>query len=88
MQATLAEAQQCSPNLTVIQCDGSATSYDMCGCEVVLNETQSAKVKAAQDAYKAWVDAGCGPLGCGAPCFLGTKGACDPGTSMCQWAPG
>ena len=87
MQKTLAEAVTCSPMLTVEQCTGSATGFDQCGCEVVLNETQPAKVKAANDTYSAWVAAGCGPFGCGAPCFFGTKGTCDAATSTCQWAP-
>src|SRR5690606_15273953 len=77
MQATLDAAVTCSPQLPVVQCSGSATSYDACGCEVVLNETQSDKVKAAKDAYQAWADAGCGPYACGKPCALGTNGVCD-----------
>jgi hypothetical protein len=84
-QKALAEAVKCSSQLGVVQCSGSATLYDSCGCKLVANETQDAKVKEAQAAYDAWTKAGCGPYGCGKACFEGTTGACDPTTSTCTW---
>ncbi|MCA9594945.1 MAG: hypothetical protein KC776_16605, partial [Myxococcales bacterium] len=85
VQDTLAEAVACNPAISSIQCDGSATSPDTCDCPVLLNEKTPDKVKAAQDAYKAWTTAGCGPFQCGKACFAGTTGACDATTSTCQW---
>jgi hypothetical protein len=73
-QNALAEAVKCSPVLGVVQCSGSATLLDACGCTVVANETQPEKVKAAQAAYDAWVAAGCGPYACGKECVVGTTG--------------
>jgi hypothetical protein len=67
------------------QCSGTASVPDSCGCPVVLNETQDAKVKAAQSGYDAWVQAGCGPFPCGKACFAGTTGICDPSNGTCQW---
>ena len=84
-QKALAAAVQCSPQLSVVQCSGAATLYDSCGCKLVANETQDAKVKAAQAAYDAWTKAGCGPYPCGKACFEGTTGACDPTSGTCMW---
>jgi hypothetical protein len=88
MQATLTAAQQCSPLLGVEQCNGTAVGYDSCGCGVVLNDTQPDKVKAANDAYDAWVAAGCGPNACGKACFESPNTMCDPASSTCQWSTG
>jgi hypothetical protein len=82
---TLEDASSCSGVLTVVQCSGSASVPDQCACPVIVNEARPEKVKAAQDAYDAWVKAGCGPFPCGAACFAGTKGKCDSVSGTCQW---
>ncbi len=81
----LAAAIKCSGVLGVVQCSGSATVPDQCACPTLVNEAQPDKVKAAQDAYDAWVKAGCGPYPCGAACFAGSTGTCDGVTGICKW---
>ncbi len=63
-QQAVAAAQSCNPFLSIPQC--SLIVDDRCGCPtIVLNETAPDLVQAVQQAYAAWVNAGCGPLDCG-----------------------
>lgn len=79
MNVAAAAAQACNPTVSSPQCDGTAVVKDACGCpSLLLNEKQPDKVKAALAAYDAWVNAGCGPLGCGQACFPAVSGFCSP----------
>jgi hypothetical protein len=79
MENAIAAAAACSPQLQVVQCSGASIVNDQCGCpNIVLNDTQPAKVTAAKNAYAAWTKAGCGPHACGALCTPAKGGACLP----------
>jgi hypothetical protein len=79
MQNAIAAAAVCSPQSQMIQCSGAVVVNDQCGCpNIILNETQPAKVTAAKNAYAAWTKAGCGPQACGALCMPAQGGACLP----------
>ncbi len=89
--AAVEGAQQCDPTLQIVQCSGKVTVHDVCGCEVVANETNPDAVGAANTAWN-----GCEAIGCcgpGAhpitppscmPCPTPPiAGACDPQTGLC-----
>jgi hypothetical protein len=57
-------ARSCDPTIYLEQCNGEAMIYDDCGCDTVANEHNPEAVKAALEAFAAWVDAGCGPYDC------------------------
>ncbi len=74
-QAALDAARACNPDLDNIQCNATETVEDMCGCPVIVNETQPELVKTAREAREAWAascTAAC-PL---ALCALPVAGAC------------
>jgi hypothetical protein len=86
-QTWLDAARTCSPELNG-QCAGARTVPNQCGCPTLVNSAFDYQVKRAQAAYDAWVAANCGPYACGAACFVGTMGVCDPtriGSSTCIW---
>ncbi len=71
------DARACSPMLAVEQCTGSLTLPDRCGCfSVVANENTPELAAAAQAAFDAWVNAGCGPLDC-TQCEPAVSGFCN-----------
>lgn len=84
LAAAVAAAMACNPAVDQIQCDGTATVSDACGCPFVANEKNPAAVTAALDAYAAWTSGSCGPLACDACAGLGTGGYCDATTSLCS----
>lgn len=58
-------AQSCNPyDNPPVECTGSATIQDTCGCKVVGNSLDGAAVAAANQAFEAWSSAGCGPGEC------------------------
>ncbi len=88
LETAIDHARACSPLRPVVQCDGSAILLDLCGCpSVVANEHLPVEIQQAQDAYDAWVSAGCGPYPCesctpaeGGFCLAegdGSKGRCE-----------
>ncbi|MFT3773067.1 MAG: hypothetical protein QM820_47405 [Minicystis sp.] len=85
-QSKLAAAQSCDPLINAIQCSGTATLHDGCGCEVAGNELAPEKVSLAVDAFEAWVNAGCGPFECALcpPPPSSVSWFCDPGSSQCK----
>lgn len=79
LEAATAVAQACSPQISVVQCDGTQIMNDECGCpSVLLNEKKPDNVAAAKAAMAAWIQAGCGPFQCGAACFPASAGFCQP----------
>jgi hypothetical protein len=81
-----AEAIACNPAINMPQCTGTAYVLDTCGCQILANETNPSAVQAAQQAYQAWVGAGCGPWPCDT-CPVTGPGGCIPGpngTGTCQ----
>ena len=83
--ATLAAAQACNPGLDALQCTGTNTSVDLCGCPVVANDTAFTAAQLANMAFSTWVNAGCGPIECFAcPPPPGSPWFCDPTTSLCK----
>lgn len=84
--ATLAQkiavADTCDPNIFSIQCNGTASVTDACGCQVLANETNPSAVAAAQAAHEAASAAQC-IAPCAAPCPYYGPGFCDPATSKC-----
>lgn len=79
LNAANAAAQECDPAISSPQCNGFAVLNDTCGCPSILaNEKAPEKVKAAQLAYDAWINAGCGPFECGGGCFKAVGGFCSP----------
>lgn len=88
MEAANEKARFCSNFNPVIQCDGSVILLDSCGCPTIIaNENNVGEYQAAQQAYAAWVDAGCGPYPCevcnpvmgGGFCDgIGDAGLCSP----------
>lgn len=62
--ATLEAAQACNPALSVPQCSGKNTAVDLCGCEVVANDSSFTEAQLALMAFGTWVNAGCGPFDC------------------------
>ena len=84
--AALADAVSCNPFVNMMQCDGTASVHDPCGCPVLANETNPTAVQAAVAAYDAWVAASCGPYLCGAPCQTLSPGFCSgtgPSDGVC-----
>lgn len=80
---TILAATACDPFLNVASCTGSLVILDTCGCPaIVANELYPERAQAAQNAYDAWVAAGCGPYPC-ETCIPATTGLCDPNTSRC-----
>jgi hypothetical protein len=80
-QAALDAARACNPNLDNIQCDASETVEDMCGCPVIVNETQPDLVKSAREARQTWsaqCTAACPFALCALPVagFCGSDGVC------------
>jgi hypothetical protein len=75
-QTTLDAARACDPNLDNIQCDASETVEDMCGCPLIVNETQPELVQAAREAHAAW-SASCTAACPFALCALPLAGACS-----------
>jgi hypothetical protein len=72
-------AQQCSPNLAVVQC--TAVISDGCDCPVPVNELSADAVTAAKNAYQAAAEAGCTGA-CGGSCAgLGSSANCVPNGS-------
>lgn len=69
-QDRLQEARTCNP-LSLNRC--TETVPDQCGCPVWVVGDEAAD---AQAAYDSWTNAGCGPFGCGAPCFVAQAGEC------------
>ncbi len=87
-QEALQAATSCNAELSG-QCTGSATVPDQCACPRIVNDGQPDDVQAAQAAYDAWVQAGCGPYACGAACSEGTTGICQGQggpSGICAWA--
>jgi hypothetical protein len=71
-ELALMDAQACDRAAEVDTCETSDTLTDWCGCQVAV-DAASDDLADAQAAYDAWVGAeGCGPVGCGAPCPVGT----------------
>ncbi len=86
-QQYLDAARVCNAELSG-QCTGSATVPNQCACPTLVNDGSPSDVQAAQDAYDAWVAAGCGPYACGAACFEGTTGTCvgqGGPAGLCTW---
>lgn len=81
-------ARFCSPLDPNIQCDGTVTLLDTCGCpSFVANEDLVEEVQTAKLAYETWVDAGCGPYPCESctPAMGGFCESLDGGASgQCQ----
>ena len=75
----------CDPEIDVPQCTGASTVPDWCGCPVLVNDYYEDTVIAAQNAYDAWVEAGCGPQPCGAACAIGSDGVCGEEYGTCAW---
>lgn len=85
---SLQAAATCSPELDA-QCALVVTVPNQCGCKTIVNSSTPEAVQLAQQAYDAWVLAGCGPYACGARCLEGTAATCQavgaaPGT--CSWS--
>ena len=85
MMDALGAAQACDPSSSVNECTSAAVVKDTCGCEAVANQTAPGLVQAANDAYDAWVAAGCGPTPCYAcPPAPPAPWYCDIFTQHCQ----
>ncbi len=63
-EAALAAAQACEPWINMPQCTGELTVLDVCGCVAPANEHFPELGAAAEAAYDAWTDPGCGPWDC------------------------
>jgi hypothetical protein len=65
------------------------TVPNQCACPALVNSARPELVTAAQQAYDAWVAAGCGPYACGAACIKGTAAKCQApssGSAACTWS--
>jgi hypothetical protein len=83
--ATLAAAQACNPALNALQCSGTNTTVDLCGCPVVANDSAFSAAQLATMAFTTWVNAGCGPFECFAcPPPPDNPWYCDPTESICK----
>jgi len=83
LQSKLDAAQACNPALEVVQCTGSKTVIDTCGCVAVANASPDYLAQAA-NSYAAWVSAGCGPFLCDhCPPPPQAKWFCSSATSKC-----
>jgi hypothetical protein len=84
-------ANACDPAAGDAACVLSPELVDYCGCAAVV-DMDSPHLPAAMVAQQAWMDAGCGPMGCGAPCLGDGPLACNTdentGNSWCGPAPG
>jgi hypothetical protein len=81
----ISAAQACDPASPVYECTGMAVVKDTCACDLVANQTVPTLVQAANDAYDAWVAAGCGPIPCYAcPPPPSSPWYCDPNSLSCQ----
>ena len=78
----IAAAETCNPLINAVQCSGTASVTDGCGCQVIANETNPSAVAAAQAAYEAASAASC-IAPCAAPCPYFGPGFCDPATGKC-----
>lgn len=86
---SLDTARSCNPEVDSA-CAKVVTVPNQCGCATLVNSAQPAAIQAAQQAYDAWIQAGCGPYACGANCVKGTAAACQAsGTApgICGWSP-
>ncbi|MFO0636053.1 MAG: hypothetical protein U0168_24710 [Nannocystaceae bacterium] len=73
--SVLSALQVCDPQAGGATCQLSETLVDLCGCAAIVN-TQAAGLAEAEAVQQAWMDAGCGPAGCGAPCIGEGTPAC------------
>lgn len=78
----IAVAETCNPLINAVQCSGTASVTDGCGCQVIANETNPTAVAAAQAAHDAASAASC-IAPCAAPCPYFGPGFCDPATGKC-----
>lgn len=74
------DATRCDACIDFDPC-GLAFVTDRCGCIVPATGTQVAM--ASEQAYAAWVAAGCGPLDCNAPCPQPGAAFCEPQGQGC-----
>ncbi len=83
--AKVAAAQACNTALSVPQCSGGTTVNDLCGCSVAANDTNSMAAQISTAAFKAWVNAGCGPIACLlCPPPPPAPWHCDPTSAVCE----
>lgn len=83
VEATVAAAVTCYPNVSADQCSGVSVVSDACGCPHVANATTPDAVIAASDAYDAWSNSACPVPPC-TPCTsLGNGAYCDSGSWQC-----
>jgi hypothetical protein len=91
LEQALDQTRVCGPALSIVQCDGSAILKDLCGCPTILaNEHNVAQIQGAEQAYDAWVAAGCGPYPCETCTPLNQGGLCislSDGTGRCDVNP-
>jgi hypothetical protein len=91
----VAAAEACNAALNIVQCNGTATVHDACGCVVIGNETNPQAVSAANNAWTDCESMGCcgpmahpiTPLTCGKCPGTTATGHCDPATSLCTYGP-
>jgi hypothetical protein len=89
MVKVLEDALGCTPTAPIMQCGGSSTLQDPCGCFHVVNEAHLPPLGVNQLWQQCVSDGCCGPgaNGCG-PCPPApTVGHCDSFTSQCVPGP-
>jgi hypothetical protein len=80
----LDKATACNACLDFDACAGGPVVTDECGCVVGAVIDQPEAVSTANETYKTWVDAGCGPLDCTRPCPLAMSWTCGSGDGSCD----
>ena len=84
-------ARTCNPDAASDTCSVATQVTDMCGCAVAIDGAYEGLTQ-LQLTYDSWVEAGCGPWGCGAPCPVGEASSCTPGMgdqpATCTWDAG
>ena len=77
------QAVACSTCVDANPCFGGLEIHDACGCPA--GTANQAFAKEANQAYDAWVAAGCGPHLCQIPCFNpGQTWTCAPSGMQCN----
>jgi hypothetical protein len=90
----LDEATLCNPCIDNDACIDGPQIHDECSCVVGASNDKPDAAKAAEDAYDAWIAAGCGPVDCARPCAVTDSWTCGPvknggcEVGRCQPLPG